>query len=78
MTDLIKCGPEEEAEFQEMIQPILAAIPEEASAADIGNIIAAIVTEFVTAREDIHGIFHFGMHVAFTEAERMKNERTMQ
>ncbi len=77
MIDLVRDGPEEQAEFQEMMSEIFAAIPEEATAADIGNIIAAIVTEFVTAREDIHGIFHFGMHVAFTEAERMKNEGTV-
>ena len=77
MIDFVRDGPEEQAEFQEMMSEIFAAIPEEATAADIGNIIAAIVTEFVTAREDIHGIFHFGMHVAFTEAERMKNEGTV-
>lgn len=77
MMDLVQ-NPEGQAEFQEMMREIFGAIPEEVSAADIGNIIAAIVTEFVTAREDIHGIFHFGMHVAFTEAERMKNERTLQ
>jgi hypothetical protein len=52
-------------------------MPDEASAADIANIIAAIVTDFTTGREDIHGIFRFGMQVAFTEAERIKNEGTV-
>lgn len=74
---MIMADPDQQDEFQEMVQPVLDAMPDEASAADIANIIAAIVTDFTTGREDIHGIFRFGMQVAFTEAERIKNEGTV-
>lgn len=76
--DLIMSPSDQQDAFQKMASPVLDAMPKEATAADIANILAAIVTDFVTVREDIHGIFSFGMHIAFAEAERLNGTRTLQ
>lgn len=64
-------SPDMQAEFDAVLEPILAALPKEVTPQLLGNIAASIVAEFIHDKALAVGIMNFASAVVCQEIDRL-------